>query len=289
MTDESKTRQEAIVGRVLADAYQEVTGGPLLSVSHDVPDPPDLFFEWRGTAVGAEAFELHQFHDQRSVYEGIAAKAQSLIADRSDASAYVGVVVSLGRLTDSKGRGPIELAWRGRRIKRPIVKAAEELASALLDHFPSVAAIPDNDVGAQIKLDPSSQPSLHALAPSILVSRCGLSEDPTSVAWPRIVPSPGYTYDSEDMVRWVAEALTKKVKSKGRKGTSWQLVAHSILVAHDLPRDRLLRTHSMPWASYIEACISETDVMSEYDELWLVSFDDLHGRGVRICGNPPAR
>lgn len=288
MTDERKAGQERIVGNALADAYCEVTGSPLLPVSCNAPDPPDLFFEWKGTAVGVAAFELHQFHGQRSLYEGIAAKAQLLIASRADAEDYTGVVVSLGRLLDSKGRDAIAQSWKSRGVKRPIDKAAEELASTLLKHFPP-GSISQRTRGRVIQLDPSSQPALHALVRHVVVERCGVPEEPRSVPWPRIVASPGYTYDPAEMERWVVEAVVKKADSRRRNQGSWHLVAHSILAAHDLPRDRLLRTFSIPWASYLKTAVSRTEVMSEYDELWLVSFGNLHGSGIRVGGGSPKR
>jgi len=286
MTEDPKADQERIVGNILADAYCKVTGSPLLSVSCNAPDPPDLFFEWKGIAVGVEVFELHQFHGQRSLYEEIAAKAQSLISSHANAEDYTGWVVSLGRLLDPKGRDAIVQIWKSRGVKRSIDKAADELASILLKHFPP-GSISQSTRGRVIQLNSSSQPALHALVQNVVVERCGVPEEPQSVLWPRIVASPGYTYDSVEMEMRVIEKVAEKADSRRRNQGSWRHVVHSILVAHDLPRDRLLRTFSIPWSSYLESAVSRTKVMSEYDELWLVSFNNLQGSGIRISGGPP--
>ena len=93
-----------------------------------------------------------------------------------------------------------------------------------------------------------------------------------------IVSLPGYTFDDQQMQAHVAERLLDKTLNKRRNPDKWKAVGHAILVVHDLPRDRTIYSVSIPWPEWLRAALATTQVLSEYDELWLVTFDNLHGR-----------
>ncbi len=289
MTGTEKDEQERVVGDVLAKAYREVTGAPLLSCPPGASDPPDLLFEWKGVSVGVEVTELHQFQGQRALYEDVANKTQEIIAQSGRSHKYIGTVISLAHLADSSGRAPIEAEWRRLSIKRPIDRVCEELASAFLGQIKSADAVPDGPSGKMIHLDASHHPASFALFGSrIPVNRRGLPKDPTSVPWPMIVSLPGYTFDDQQMQAHVAKRLLDKTSNKRRNPDKWKAVGHAILAVHDLPRDRTIYSVSIPWSEWLRAALPTTQVLSEYDELWLVTYDNLHGRALRIGGNPPS-
>jgi len=240
-------------------------------------------------SVGVEVAELHQFQGQRALYEHVANKTQEIIAQSGRSHEYVGTVISLAQLADSSGRAPIEAEWRRLSMKRPIDRVCEELASAFLGQIKSADAVPDSPSGKMIHLDASHHPAAFApFSSRIPVNRLGLPKDPTSVPWPMIVSSPGYTFDDQQMQAHVAERLLDKTLNKRRHQYKWKAAGHAILVVHDLPRDRTIYSVSIPWSEWLRAALATTQVLSEYDELWLVTFDNLRGRALRIGGNPPS-
>jgi hypothetical protein len=90
------------------------------------------------------------------------------------------------------------------------------------------------------------------------------------------------------MERRVVDRIRNKTRSKIEFPEQWARVNHSILVAHDLPRDLTVFSFTIPWEEWLRTSIRKTKVLTTFDELWLVTFDNLQGRAVRIGGNLPS-
>ena len=287
MSGDQKQKQEQIVGNVLSAAYEQATGYPLIPIVNDGGDPPDLIFKWQRIIFGVEVTELYQFQDQRGLLDDIAAEASDLISGSGLSNKYVGIVVNFGHLLESYGRNRVNSAWNDLSIKQPRHKAAEELVRLLSEQVPSADDIPDNSIGRILHVSPNDMPALHALFNKITVHKCGLPENPAQVTWPRIISYPGYTFDPQEMESIVTDRVVNKTKAKINNSNSWARVNHSILVFHDLPRDLTLFSFTMPWEMWLKSSIAKTTAIPTYNEIWLVSFENLRGRGTRIAGIQP--
>ena len=300
MTNE---QQEEHVGEVLAAEYGRLTGDPLEGNEY-VPresQPPDRLFRWRGVVVGAEVFELEQFHEATAFFDAVAGEAYDAFRARVTDNRLVGLVVQVHL---REGTAPSERMAIAPRLKKDLRKAGAEVATIgenLADLV--LASVGDRDLSRDIRwrtrVDQSRYPALASISEWISFATARPDYPGSEEHLPHLVPlGAGLYMDSAEstvMVDRIMQQIRDKIEDRGR----WLAVDHSILVAHDISRTRLGVGLDEYWPYWVRVAAKEIDVLCAFDELWLVtawsyrseadggSVGEPNG-AVRIAGRSPS-
>jgi len=266
--------QEEHVGRVLAAEYEKASGAPLEGNTEYSHDPPDRLFTWRGVSVGAEMFELEQFHESTAFFDAVAGEVYDAFRERVTDNRLVGLVVQVDLregLAPSEKMTIVPRAKKGlREVGVEVAAIGENLADLVL------ASVGGRDLSRDIhwsvRVDPSRYPALAKIADRIFCGSTRPDYPGSEENLPHLVPLSGVlhlnTSESSVMVKRITQQIAEKMEDRER----WLPVDHSILVAHDISGTRLQQGGlDEYWEYWIRAAARETDVLSAFDELWLVT------------------
>lgn len=290
--EQKKKEQERRVGELLQLAYEQNIGFRLEG-NEEGGDPPDRLFYYQGQIIGVEMFELSPYHDDFAFFSDLTDSIDSEFDQRKICEHYKGLVITLGILADTKIRGTVKYVQRKRGIgKNPEHRIAKELVELFISRVPSHDSVPED--GLFVAVNPNKYCALSALAAHFSVNRCSLtySRRADGKAAPVVILSPGHVIYDELLERNIEATMTGKIEKKYRHEDKWQHIGHSILVAHDFPRNMPYQTFMMEWDKYLESVSARIDILEAFDELWLVTMQDyrvaIEDRPCttqRICGH----
>jgi len=296
----TKKQQEEHVGRVLAAEYEKVSGAPLEGNTESPNDPPDRLFTWRGVSVGAEMFELEQFYKSRAFFDTLAGQAYDAFRARVTDDRLMGIVVTVhlhkGMTVSEKLTIADEIKEGLRRAGLQLTEISEELADLVMNSIPprSVSRLSNR----LIHVDATRYPALAKIAQVVSCSSTRPGYPGSEENLPHIVPFGGPTaFDAAEIARMVQRIATK-IGDKIQDRERWLPVDHRILVAHDFPRTQMYQSFPEWWEDWVRSAAQQVDVLSAFDELWLVTawkFRDEPGGGqvgepngaIRILGSDP--
>jgi hypothetical protein len=266
--------QEEHVGGVLAAEYERVSGALLEGNTESPSDPPDRVFTWRGLLVGAEMFELEQFHGATALFDTLAGEAYDAFRARATDNRLVGLVVQVHL---RGGMGPSQMMTIARSIKKSLRRARLQLRAVGNDVAElALASVGGRDLSRDIHwhvpVDPVRYPALANIADSVSFSSTRPDYPGSEDNLPHLIPvARGLHLDASDS-RAMVDRIKGQIAEKMDDRHKWLPVNHSILVAHDTSRTRLspagLDEH---WVHWVRAAAKGIDVLSAFDELWLVT------------------
>jgi hypothetical protein len=277
------------VGVILSGSYSALTGSELAGNEKSVKDPPDRLFAWQGVTIGAEMFELEAFYDARGLCDHLRNAIYAEFHKRGLTDRYVGTAINLALTINTTWQREAKALWasNGDVGRTPVIQAASELTDLVLASASSTDDLPNSDAGKIVKVDIDTHPALGTLTHVILLNRCRPNDPRRSdgLAAPLVIAGGINEIDDSQLLRSVMTTMEKKIASRARtEGTSWRGIDHSILVAHDLPREHYYEGFAMQWDAKLVLAAAATRVLRAYDEFWFVSVDELQGRAVRIAG-----
>jgi len=297
----TKEQQEEHVGEVLATEYEKISGAALLGNDKSPRDPPDRIFTWRGVKVGAEMFELEQFHESTAFFDALAGEAYDAFRAKVADKRLVGLVVQVHLRA---GMAPSERMTIAPKLKKDLRKAGAEVA-AIGENLADLvlASVGDRDLSRDIhwrtRVDQSSYPALASISEWISFGSTRPDYPGSEEHLPHLVPLGAGLYmdgaESTVMVDRIMQQIQDKIEDRER----WLAVDHSILVAHDVSRTRLGIGLDEYWPYWVRVAAKEIDVLCAFDELWLVtawryrseadggSVGEPNG-AVRIAGRSPS-
>jgi hypothetical protein len=288
----SKHEQERLVGELFKEGYEQATG-MRLEGNDPGDDPPDILFSYQNLRIGAEMFELGQFHESGAFFEGLTNRVYSEFGSRGPSKRYEGIRIDLGILRDVKTAGELRTRWRYKGIERKQEPTfAEQFVNLLLENVPSRDAVPKE--GRVIGVDPGLYPAVSALTNRVIINRCPINTvlRTDGRAAPLVVMGPGHLISNSE----IEETIGNKMAAKMERRAKWKSpIDHSVLVAHDIPRGQMyegfaLRAGAHKW---LQSAALRVDVLQTFDELWFVTpfefeFDTggklIRTTAQRICG-----
>jgi hypothetical protein len=286
--EQERLVQERLVGELFREGYEQATG---IRLEGNDPggEPPDRLFSYQNLRIGVEMFELGQFHESGAFFEGLTNSVYSEFESRGASKSYEGTRIDLGILKDVKTEGELRTRWRHKGIRRKQeLTFAEQFVDLLLENVSSRDAVPKE--GRVIGVDPALYPAVSVLTKKVIIHRCPMNTvlRTDGKAAPLVTMSPGYLISNTE----IEESIRDKMAAKMKRRAKWKSpVAHSVLIAHDIPRGQVYEgfvfTEAHKW---LLRGASRVDLLQTFDELWLVTLFEIVGSGEirrkaqRICG-----
>jgi hypothetical protein len=263
----TRDQQEARVRDALVEAYRRRTNLALENGRRPSADPPDWLFDCRESLVGAELFEVEQFHEERALQDTFEREAYREFDSRVTDDRYLGVYVGIeGGGVDFGRTGKFESVVAGKPV-RVFPKMAQELVSLVVSNVSSREDLPNSDLGRRIAVDPVAYPLLSQLTKNVWCAK-GLDNYPSPRRGLPLIHTTsggvGYTRDT------LTHALAAKLLEKCRKRARWVRVDHAMLVAHDMPRNRRVYLIGFEWEDHLAIAAKQVSLLSYFNELWLV-------------------
>jgi hypothetical protein len=283
-----KAEQERRVGEAFQVGYERATGIILEGNSEGRPDPPDREFSYRNSRVSAELVELEQRYSERALQEALLNKIYGEFEQQGDYLKYLGLTVQIPMTTDLTWEKNTRAEWQDIK-KDPLGTVAKQFVQIFKDNVSSTESVPDSAIlgaGLRIPIDARVYPALSILGHTLFISRCK-PEDPRrsdGLAAPLVIIGGAFMINEAQMEESIQRAINNKIQKKAKYPEKWSAFNHSVLIAHDLPRDSMYQAFMMQWKKWLGNAVRRVNVLEVFDEVWLVTYQNAEPEAYWICG-----